>query len=111
MWKPFLVCRQYKIAHWWKLTCGSYRTFFFACMEASGKAGSETSLVISFSLLVTGIDMSLGNISGPNHKEKSAGKGFFSFKIDVKNLPFGLGWEYMEWWMHGAASHILTIER
>lgn len=60
-------------------------------MEASGKAGPETILVISFSLLVTGIDMSLGNISGPNHKENSAGKGFFSFKIDVKNLTFGLG--------------------
>lgn len=64
---------------------------FFLCMGASGKAGSETILVISFSLLVTGVYMSLGNISGPSHKEKSAGKDFFSFKIDVKNLPFGLG--------------------
>lgn len=47
---------------------------FFFLMGASGKAGSETILVISFSLLVAGVDLSLGNISGPNHKEKSVVK-------------------------------------
>lgn len=52
-------------------------------MGASRRPGLKSILVVSFSLLVIDVDTDSGNISGPSHKEKSAGKSSFSFKIDV----------------------------
>lgn len=66
---------------------------FFSCIRASGKAGPEAILVISFSLLVTSVAWVQETFLAPALKRRSL-LGF-SFKIDVKNLPFGLGQECM----------------